>query len=214
MSATDPKQIKWFEDVMKKQYDVVPKLEISNLNVHTVDEDEIATNDTCTAEMDVARPHAENFTKQKIAQCQKQGIPPQIGLQTYREGWWILVRAKKLDGGSKVPATSIETIEPKFLELLHNVNLQEFSGESQQHHLLTAWPLEVQNVAQKSGKIKLKFLAPAVPGKYRFYVAVKSQEFLGADLELTCERDIVDEAAVKRVEDEEHEEEEEHKKEK
>lgn len=230
MSATDPKQVSWFEDVMKKQYEgVVPRLDVTNLIVHTVEEDEIATNDTCTAEMDVARPHAENFTKQKIAQCQKQGIPPQIGLQTYREGWWILIRAEKRDcdddGEVVVPATSSKlesSIDPKLRTLLHNVQLQEFSGETQQNHLLTAWPLVVQNVAQKSGKIKLKFKAPAVPGKYRFYVAVKSQEFLGADFELTCDRDIVDEAAVKRPEDEEDdddekeevEEEEEDKKEK
>jgi hypothetical protein len=207
-SATDPKQIEWFESIMKKQYDVVPKLDISNLNVHTLDEDEIATNDTCTVELDVARPHAENFTKQKIALCQKQGIPPQIGLQTYREGWWILVRAEKLKVG-KIPATTMLSNAEKTKlgeELLQVVDLSKFSAEVQDKHLLTAWPMVVTNVAQKSGKIKLKFTAPAVAGKYRFYISIQSQEFLGADLELTCEREIVDESAVSRPEEEEEKE--------
>jgi curved DNA-binding protein CbpA len=212
-SATDPKQIEWFEDIMKKQYNVVPKLDVSNLNVHTLDEDEIATNDTCTVELDVARPHAENFTKQKIAACQKQGIPPQVGLQSYREGWWILVRAEKL-GVGKVPATDALSgaEKTKLGELLQVVDLSKFSGEVQDRHLLTAWPMTVTNVAQKSGKIKLKFTAPAVAGKYRFYISIQSQEFLGADLQLTCEREIVDEAAVSRPEEEDEDKEEEEQK--
>jgi hypothetical protein len=212
-SATDPKQIEWFEDIMKKQYNVVPKLDVSNLNVHTLDEDEIATNDTCTVELEVARPHAENFTKQKIAQCQKQGIPPQIGLQAYREGWWILVRAEKL-GVGKVPAAGAlsKAEETKLGEMLQAVALSTFSSEVQDNHLLTAWPMVVTNVAQKSGKIKLKFTAPAVAGKYRFYISIQSQDFLGADLELTCEREIVDQAAVSRPEEEDEEEKEEQKK--
>lgn len=201
IGTTSPNNIEWFQGVVMKQYGVIPKLEVTELNVHTEDEDEIATNDTCTAEMNVARLHAENFTKQKIAQCQKQGIPPQLGLQTYREGWWIMIRGKKLDGGS-IPATSqIEYPDKILMDLLNNVDLDKFSGEKQEKHLLTAWPMMVQNVAQKSGKIKLKFKAPTVPGKYRFYITIMSQDFLGSDMELTCDRDIVDEASVTVRED-------------
>jgi preprotein translocase subunit Sec63 len=201
LKPIDPQTIQWFEGIMNRQYGCMPKVSLSNLKVFTDDEDEIATNDTCTLEMDIDRLHAENFTKQKIAMCQKQGIPPQVALQTYREGWWVMVRAEKLDGG-QLPAIEYNPVNDQMKTLLSNVDVEAFSAEEQENRLLTAWPLIVQNCAQKSGKIKLHFKAPSVPGKYRFHIAVMSQEFLGADQELTCERTVVDEATVKRPEEE------------
>ena len=205
MSATDAKNIEWFQGVMKRQYGCVPVLKITNLVVETDDEDEIATGDTCTAKMDIERLHAENFTKQKIALCKKQGIPPQVALQTYREGWWVMVRAEKLDGGKVPPPPDDPKNQMK--KLLKDVDLEKYASEEQENRLLTAWPMMVQNVAQKSGKIKIQFKAPAVPGKYRFHISIKSQEFLGADVELVQESTIIDVADVKRVEDEEVEDE-------
>lgn len=42
--------------------------------------------------------------------------------------------------------------------------------------------------------------APKVPGKYRFYVGVKSQDFLGADQEISIDAEIVDVSTVVRTE--------------
>jgi len=156
--------------------------------------------------MDIERLHAENFTKQKVAICQKQGIPPQVALQAYREGWWVIVRAEKLDGG-EAAAIQYDPVNETMKEMLSNVDIQAFAAEEQENRLLSAWPLIVQNCAQKSGKIKLNFKAPAIPGKYRFHIAVKSQEFLGADQELTCEHTIIDVANVTRPEEDEEEDE-------
>ena len=50
----------------------------------------------------------------------------------------------------------------------------------------------VQNIAQKAGTVKVKVKAPAEPGKYRYTCAIKSQDFLGADQEITMEVDVVD----------------------
>jgi len=201
-----PETIAWFEGIMNRQYGCMPKVALTDLKIYTDDEDEIATNDTCTLEMDIERLHAENFTKQKVAICQKQGIPPQVALQAYREGWWVIVRAEKLDGG-EVAAIQYDPVNDTMKEMLSNVDIQAFAAEEQENRLLSAWPLIVQNCAQKSGKIKLNFKAPAIPGKYRFHIAVKSQEFLGADQELTCEHTIIDVANVTRPEEDEEEDE-------
>ena len=200
LTPIDPKTIQWFEGVMNRQYGCMPKVTLTNLDVFTDDEDEIATNDTCTVQMDIERLHAENFTKQKVAMCQKQGIPPEVALQTYREGWWVMVRAEKLDIG-QVAAIEYDPVNDQMKTLLSHVDIEKFTAEEQENRLLTAWPLIVQNCAQKSGKIKLHFKAPAVPGKYRFHIAVMSQEFLGTDQELACERTIVDETTVTRPEE-------------
>ena len=60
----------------------------------------------------------------------------------------------------------------------------------------------VQNVAQKSGKVRIQFKAPPLPGKYKFTVSVKSQDFLGADQEFSMEATILDAANVERKEKE------------
>mmetsp|Transcript_12368 Transcript_12368/g.18127 ORF Transcript_12368/g.18127 Transcript_12368/m.18127 type:complete len:670 (-) Transcript_12368:2085-4094(-) len=203
-----------FKASMIKQYteEGLPKLSISELKMETPDEDEIATGDLCAISMTADRDHAEPFTKVKVAICQKQGIPPQVALQTYREGWWVLVRAKKIDGGETPKA---ETPENPLSKMISNSDKQKFDKEKDENSLIVAWPMIVQNMAQKTGKVKVQFKAPTVPGKYEIYVAVKSQEFFGADQDLKLIVDIVDSEGLKREEDEgDNEEDTETKKEK
>lgn len=67
------------------------------------------TDEKMSLELQITRRHAEAFTKEKLALCQRQGIPPQIGMQAYREAWFIIVRAYKLnddDDGSSGSSTS------------------------------------------------------------------------------------------------------------
>lgn len=201
-----------FKESMIKQYteEGLPKLGISDLSMETPGEEEMATDDLCAITMTAAREHAEAFTKVKIAMCQKQGIPPQVALQTYREGWWVLVRAKKIDGG-ETPKS--ESSESPLTKMMNNSDKQKFDQEKDENSLLAAWPMIVQNMAQKSGKIKVQFKAPSVPGKYEMYIAVKSQEFLGTDQDLKLTVDIVDSEGLKR-EDADDEEDCETKKEK
>ena len=40
--------------------------------------------------------------------------------------------------------------------------------------------------------MKVKVKAPSEPGKYRYTCAIKSQDFLGADQEVTMEVNVVD----------------------
>lgn len=203
-SPCDASTIAWFDSVMKRQYGCVPRLDVKDFKVYTDDEDEIATNDTCTLEMEMDRTHAENFTKQKVALCQKQNIPPQVALQAYQEGWWVMIRASKLDG-KKDSAAPIQykAANEQMKKVLASVDVETFASEKEENRLLNAFPIMVQNCAQPKMKLKLQFKAPAVPGKYRFYIDIKSQEFLGADQVLTCEHTIVDEASVKKKSEEE-----------
>lgn len=197
---TDKKTIDWFHGVMKKQYGGeagIPRLEISQVQIETPDEEEIATEDLCVLSLEMSRAHAERFTQVKIAAAQQQGIPPQIALQTYREGWWILVRAKKL-GGSIAPKLGVP--ENELTKTFAPADIDKFASEAPENRLLTAWPMIVQNMAQKSGKVKVQLMAPAVPGKYKFIISVMSQEFLGADQEFEVEHEVVDSATVTRVE--------------
>ena len=193
----------WFNTVMTKQYSEagLPRLAISDLNVETPDEKEIATGDLSAITLNMERVHAEAFTKVKVAQCQQQGIPPQIALQSYREGWWVLVRLKKIDGGE----TPKSEVNPKSMlnDLLSDAEKAKFEDEKDENRLLVAWPMIVQNMAQKSGKVKVQFKAPSVPGKYKIYLAVKSQEFLGTDQEFELPVTVVDVEKVKRIAKEE-----------
>lgn len=202
-SVSDEKTLAWFKNVMIKTYggeEGIPRVKVSELNIETPDEDEIATEDTCKLSIDIERPHAEAFTKQKIAMAQKQGIPPQIALQTFREGWWILIRCEKLDGPAPVDNEHI-TKNP-ILAALDNGSKSKFMGEVEGNRLVNAWPFIVSNITQKTGKVNVTFRAPSAPGKYKFYVDVKSQEFLGVDQTFSIEKDIIDKALLERKEEE------------
>lgn len=189
-----PKDVQWFNALMMKQYAVLPRLLIENTTIENVKYPEMASGDVLLISLDLTRLHAENFTRQKVAMLQKQGIPPQMALQQYREGWWYFVSGERLDG--QTPASCVEIKKEGILEKVEDEDVKRFEETEFEDRLLTAWPMIVANVAQKSGKVKIQFKAPSVPGKYKFNVAVKSQDFLGADQVFSVEANIVDAALL------------------
>merc|ERR1712176_431217 len=191
------KDIEWFNSIMQKQYAVFPRLKIENTSIESAKHPEMATDDVLLISLDLTRLHAENFTRQKIAMCQKQGIPPQVALQQYREGWWYFVTGERLDGETPASCAEIKR-EGTLLEKVNKEDVEKFNKSEFNERLLTAWPMIVANVAQKSGKVKIQFKAPSVAGKYKFNVAVKSQDFLGADYTFSVEAEIVDKSTVTR----------------
>jgi len=191
-----PKDVEWFDSIMSKQYGVTPRLKIENTTIESAKYPEMATDDMLLISLDLTRLHAENFTKQKVAMLQKQGIPPQVALQQYREGWWYLVTGERLDG--ETPASCIEIKKQGILEKVNDEDMDRFKEAKFSERLFTAWPMIVASVAQKSGKVKIQFKAPSVPGKYKFNVAIKSQDFLGADQVFSVEADLVDASTVTR----------------
>merc|ERR1712028_5348 len=166
-----PKDIEWFNALMMKQYAVLPRLKIENTTIENPKNPCMATGDLLLISLDLTRLHTENFTRQ------------------YREGWWYFVCADRLDG--ETPASSVEIKKEGILEKVEEYDVERFKSTKFGDRLLTAWPMIVANVAQKSGKVKIQFKAPSVPGKYKFNVAVKSQDFLGADQVFSVEADIV-----------------------
>ena len=205
IGCKSPDQVEWFDGVMKKTYGTLPRLQIDNVQIENPKEKEMASGDILLISLNLTRLHAEAFTRQKIAMFQKQGIPPQVALNSYREGWWYFITAERLDGTT--PASSLEIKTDGLLSHLNESDVERFREAEFDERLLTAWPLVVANVAQKAGVAKVQFKAPDVPGKYKFHVSVKSQDFLGADQEFSVEADIVDVAMVERTSKEETEEE-------
>jgi len=188
--------VDWFNGVMEKQFGALPRLQIENVSIECPGEAEIATDDALAISLDMTRLHAEPFTRQKIAMFQKQGIPPQVALQTYREGWWFLARAERMDG--ETPAGTLDLKTMGILKEVAEEDLTKFHDASFDERLVTAWPMIIQNAAQKSGKVKIHCQAPSVPGTYRFTIALKSQDFLGADQEFSVETTVVDASTVVR----------------
>lgn len=184
------KDITWFDSIMQKQYATLPRLKIDNTTIESAQHPQMAAEDVLLISLDLTRLHAENFTRQKVAMCQKQGIPPQVALQQYREGWWYFVTGERLDGETPASCAKIK-VEGTLLEKVNDEDVERFNSSEFKDRLLTAWPMIVANVAQKAGKVKIKFNAPSVPGKYRFNVAVKSQDFLGADQTFSVEAEIL-----------------------
>lgn len=181
--------VDWFEGVIQREYGCLPRLAISEKKIETPGEAEIATGDLCVMEVDLERTHAEKFTTRKIEMFKKQGIPPQVAFQTFREGWWFLVRAERSDGEGKAAGIDMES---PLVSKVEASDIKKFENSKASDSLLQAWPMLVRNIAQKTGKVKLQFTAPSVPGKYRFLVSIMSQEFLGADDEFSLEADVVD----------------------
>lgn len=202
-NSSDEKNLIWFKEIMAKTYggpEGVPSLKIRSFDIETPGEHEIATEDTCKLEIEMTRMHAECFMKQKIQMAMKQGIPPQVALNTYREGWWILIRCKRIDG--KAIVNNDHLSKSPIFAVLDDGSRKNFFEEKQENCLLNAWPFIVSNVAQKSGKVKVSFQAPDVPGKYRFMIDIKSQEFLGCDQVLSIEKKVIDKNLISRKEDE------------
>jgi curved DNA-binding protein CbpA len=180
-----PESVPWFNGVMTRQYGILPRLKILSQTIGTPDHPDIATGDTPEIEIDLERIHAERFLQQKLAMFEKQGIPPQVGLATYREGWWFILTHKRLDGKleppepmdlANTPVLKEIKLDPRQLEILNALPAEE--------RFLTAWPMLVTNCAQKGGKVKIQFPAPKIPGTYQYHLAIKSLDFLGADQEI------------------------------
>jgi hypothetical protein len=144
--------------------------------------------------------------------AQAQGIPPQIAMQAYREAWFILVRARKMDGSSpdltwegalgdsKYPATKhMEILKEKkdsLYELLDSETITAFTKEFASpktlcdNRIVIGWPFVISNVAQKTGKVKIHLPPPVEPGRYEFIVNIKSQEFVGVEEEFALMVDV------------------------
>ena len=189
-------KVEWFQQMMMKQYECLPQLKISNLEVTVKDENEIATGDVAGITMDVERTHAEKFLQHRLELFKKQGIPPEIGLKANPEGWWMLVRHERLDGATEAPVFNQDN---PILQKLPAKDVAKFNQEDPKHRMLAAWPMIVQNIQQKSGKIRVQFQAPNTPGKYKFIVGVESQDFLGTYQEVSIVADVKDATKVKRT---------------
>ena len=206
-SATSKKNIKWFQTAIIKTYgseEGIPKIEIGETTLVTEGEDEVCGGDAVVLEVSVDRTHAETFTKHKMTEAAKQGMNPRMALApgTYREGWLILVRVTRK--GGEVVYTE-EKAEDANADQLSTVLAEQdeetkrlFAAETGENSLMIAWPFMVQSVAQKMGKIKVRFKAPKTPGTYEFSVDLKSQNFLGCDESFVPEKEILDAAKVER----------------
>ncbi|KAL3822965.1 hypothetical protein ACHAXA_011680 [Cyclostephanos tholiformis] len=186
------------------------------------------TDDKMALEMHITRQHAESFTKEKLAMCQKQGIPPQMALQAYREAWFILVRARRVNddgtpsltwdgalGDAKYPGSMhFELLKEKkdpLYEMLDRDTLTSFTEElanptsSCENRIVIGWPFVITNVAQKTGKVKIHLPPPVEPGRYEFIVSIVSQEFLGVGEEFSLFVDVAQGTEVKKEKTEEKE---------
>jgi hypothetical protein len=97
------------------------------------------------------------------------------------------------------PAPKVRIPENDLTKMFSEADIAKFADEEPENRLLTAWPMIVQNLAQKSGTIKIQFKAPTVPGKYKFICSILSQEFLAADQSFEIEHVVVSADSVKRV---------------
>lgn len=174
------------------------------------------TDDKMALEMQITRQHAESFTKEKLALCQKQGIPPQVALQAYREAWFILVRARRVNDDDGTPCTTwdgalgdakypgikhLELLREKkepLYNMLDSETLAAFTDElasptlACENRIVIGWPFVITNVAQKTGKVKIHLPPPVKPGRYEFTVSIVSQEFLGVNEEFSLFVDIAE----------------------
>jgi hypothetical protein len=195
--GTKPGSDAAFREMMAKQYGVAPQLNLTTLEVATEGEKEIATGESTQMSFEVERLHAESFFRQKLQQLQQQGIPPQVGLQAYREGWWFLVSCERIDG--KGAATPLNRDD----EMMQKMNVADsqlalFSKEKPENRLLATLPMMLGNISQKSFKASGSITAPSVAGTYRFTLEIKSIEFLGADVSRSVEVKVVDASKLSR----------------
>lgn len=210
-NATNPKTIVWFKNLMTREYggpSGVPNIQVSDLKIETEGEEQVATEDQSKLSLTLERTHAEAFTKHKVALCQKQGIPPQIALRSYREVWWILIRCKRTDGEmetDEITAKRQEILETNMKKILGDkYGSHSFKVEKGENRLIAAWPTVVNNISKAKGMIGVKFKAPSVPGTYDFTIDIMTQEFLGSNTTSTIKGvKIHDASKVQRKEKEE-----------
>jgi hypothetical protein len=205
----DDKTIPWFNTFMTRQYNILPRLRVHSKTIReapptnddtanddsdmvVVDGNKITLHTEADAEviLDVERIHAAHFLKVKAEQFQSQGVPPQIGLQSYRERWWFMLRLKRLKDSQpssapiRIPPEAPFTIDPQTLAL--------FEGVPSEDRLLTAWPMTISNIAQQKGRVKIQFPAPSMPGSYKYLVRIQSVDFLGADQDLEFDVTVIE----------------------
>lgn len=188
LGTTATANVDAFRQQMQMQFGCHPGLAVSETSIEHEDYQEIAAGESANVYLTLERTHAENFVKVKVAQAQKQGLPPQVALQSYREGWWFLLCLKRVDGPTKL-AVEVKQ-DAAILAKITPQDIAKFQVPDEER-LLQAWPMMVQNCAQKSGKIKVQFTAPEIPGKYKFVLQIKSQDFLGSDQLMELETEIV-----------------------
>lgn len=190
-----------------------------------------ADDERMALEMQITRGHAEGFTRAMVAKCQAQGIPPQIGFSTHRESWFILVRARKVgeDGkeakgwncalGAEVRGTNYMDLlkgrDDGICGMLEPSTFKRFRDEYEdpdhlsERKMVIGWPFVVQNVAQKTGKVKIHLPPPAEPGRYEFLVKIRSQDWLVEDEEFELTVDVAKGSGKKKKKEEKEDEEEE-----
>jgi len=197
MNASDPRVLAWFNKTMETQYggpDGVPRLVIKDKSLETPGEEDICTGENCIISVDIERVHAELFLKNKLMLCQKQGIPPQIALQSFREVWWVLIRCMRTDGEENVV---IDPIPPpgSLAALASDIA----KSEDPRYRLIHAYPFVLRQINKKEGSVKAQLKAPMTPGTYTFSISILSQEFLGCDVDIEIENvEIKDANLVKR----------------
>jgi hypothetical protein len=234
----------WFNGHMARTYGTLPRLSIGQViftkHVKTnkadstaqqqqqpnnsgpaeiIPTDTIVAGQTAAVVLPVERTHAEKFTRTKLEQWKKQGIPPQVAMNSYREGWWFLLRCERLDkndneasssGSSSKKKEALNTEDgAKVLSKVHPNTVQRFNATAPEFYLVTAWPMIVQNIGQKSGAVKISVTAPDEPGRYRFHVGIQSQDFLGADQVVSVDITVVDGNPTPTIQEGEEEEEDE-----
>jgi len=133
-------------------------------------------------------------------------------MQSYREAWFFLIRAKKINedgstisdwdgalGDLKNGGNHMELLAEKndnLYQMLEPATVKAFTNEFStgakitQNKIVLGWPFVISNVAQKAGKVKIHLPPPTEPGRYEFTVSVKSQEFLGVADEFTLVVDV------------------------
>jgi hypothetical protein len=234
----DAKSIPYFNTIMTRQYQILPRLKINASTIRQSnttsttdydiltttstmylndnnDDDDDATSSTAEIILDVERIHAQQFLKVKVQQFEQQNIPPQIGLQNYRERWWFMLRMKRkkssatLQSNETTTATTTTsedvTTTPKSLLLLHPPItvppeakfiiapsiIQSYEQQTETDRLLTAWPLTITNIAQQRGQVKIQFQIPKVLGQYTYYLHIHSSDFLGAHHDVEFQMNVV-----------------------
>jgi hypothetical protein len=209
------RSIPWFNTLMTRQYGILPRLRILQRTVqpasaNTAQEptdseptpaaptslpppcQTLATSQAAEIILKVERIHAQQFVAVKTQQFQKQQIPPAVGLSTYREGWWFLLRVQEISTDAASPNTDDDIAQPISLPWPTDpTDLVPFETEDSALRLLTAWPMVIHNIAQEKGLIKIQFTAPSRAGTYRYHVGIQSQDFFGADQEIAMDVHVV-----------------------
>jgi len=223
-SVSNQKFVAHAHNMYRKQYgirdagDGVPKLALGDREVSTPGEKEVVTGDTLSIEVDVDRLHAEAFYKERVEKAKEQGIPPQVAMTGYREGWWLLIKCEKILTDSDKSKTKtkegiiveIEAAKERMKIRAKNLEVDQvfkdaeagtrakFADQIDSNVLLCAYPFIISNLGQKKGRVKVKCPAPEVPGTYDFHVTIKSQDFVGCDTEFKVRREVLDAAKVDR----------------